>query len=315
MRKSVFAWFLILLVAGASFVTAQDPVSGKGPGGGESPKAAAVQKEEAEPAPAPAGNEAGVARNAVAETANAGQQMKLFEFLKLGGILMFPLAGLSFVAVLLIVYYLFTIRQGTVVSDRFMNTAEALIRKQDYLGLIAVCNRENEAIARITCKTLEFATKNPTASFEEVRDVTEAEGSRQASSLSQRINYLADVGSVAPMLGLLGTVMGLIKTFGHLNSVQANPQGLMGEGVSEALIATAAGLIIGIPSLMFYSFFRGRVQKMISEMEAATTHLMGLLAAQYKLRGPARTALRSEEGEPAGGSPVQTPDRRKEGGI
>ena len=89
--------------------------------------------------------------------------------------LMIPLAALSFIAVLLIIFYLFTIRQGAVVSDKFMNAADALIRKQDYLGLIAVCNRENECIARIVYKTLDFATKNPTASFDEVREVTEAE--------------------------------------------------------------------------------------------------------------------------------------------
>ena len=57
--------------------------------------------------------------------------------------LMVPLLLLSFIAVLLIIFYLFTIRQGAVVSDRFMNAADALIRKQDYLGLIAVCNRQN----------------------------------------------------------------------------------------------------------------------------------------------------------------------------
>ena len=110
--------------------------------------------------------------------------------LKGGPFLMIPLAALSFLAVILIIFYLFTIRQGAIVSDRFMNAADALIRKQDYLGLIAVCNRENECIARIVYKTLDFATKNPTASFDEVREVTEAEGTRQASQLNNRISYL-----------------------------------------------------------------------------------------------------------------------------
>ena len=68
----------------------------------------------------------------------------ILDYLMEGGVyLMVPLAALSFIAVLLIIFYTFTIRQGAVVSDKFMNAADALIRKQDYLGLISVCNREN----------------------------------------------------------------------------------------------------------------------------------------------------------------------------
>ena len=177
-----------------------------------------------------------------------------------------------------------------------MHSADALIRKQDYLGLLAVCNRQNESIARVTQKALDFATKNPTASFDEVREVTEAEGSRQSSLLSQRIAYLADIGAIAPMVGLLGTVVGMIDTFGDIGEAQfaaAEHKGLA-NGVWQALLTTAAGLSIGIPALIFYSIFRGRVQRLISELEAASTHLMALLAAQYK-RATSRAAARSME--------------------
>ncbi|MFV1994709.1 MAG: MotA/TolQ/ExbB proton channel family protein [Verrucomicrobiales bacterium] len=197
-----------------------------------------------------------------------------------GRLIMIPLAILSFVAVLLVIFYFLTIRQGTVVSGNFMNSADALIRKQDYLGLIAVCNRQNESIAHITFKTLDFATKNPTTSLEEVREVAEAEGTRQASILNQRISYLADIGSIAPMVGLLGTVIGMIRAFRDMGVGAAQME--LAPGVSQALITTASGLVIGIPALIFYSLFRGRVQKLIGELEAATTHLMALIAAQYK---------------------------------
>ncbi len=250
------------------------------------------------PGDAPPASEAPASEDAplAADSPMATTTEKAVEFIKVlktGGIVMIPLAALSFVAVLLIFYYMLTIRQGTVVSDKFMNAADALIRKQDYLGLIAVCNRENEAIARITYKTLDFATKNPTASFEEVREVTEAEGSRQASILNQRITYLADVGSVAPMVGLLGTVLGMIRSFNDLSAASGAVQVQVSQGVSQALITTASGLTIGIPALIFYSIFRGKVQKMISEMEAAMTHLMALLAAQYK-RANYRATAREE---------------------
>jgi biopolymer transport protein ExbB len=202
--------------------------------------------------------------------------------------MMYPLALLSIIGVVLILIYLLTIRRNAVVSDRFMNAAEAMIRKRDYLGLIAYSHRQNECMARVTQKMLDFFTKNPIASFSDVREVAEAEGSRQAGMLSSRITYLADIGSIAPMVGLLGTVLGMIKSFLDIakgDTPGVHQMGLAG-GVSEALITTAAGLMIGIPALVFYSLFRGRVQKYIAELEAAATHLMALLHAQVERQAP-----------------------------
>lgn len=231
-----------------------------------------------------------------AEASPGHVQTMLDYFLDGGPVLMSFLAGLSFLAVLLVVFYLFTIRQGAVVSDKFMNAADALIRKQDYLGLIAVCNRENECIARIVYKTLDFATKNPTASFDEVREVTEAEGTRQASSLVNRISYLNDIGRVAPMVGLLGTVVGMITAFDSIGKSSGVQHMELAPGVAQALITTAAGLIISIPSLVFYSLFRAKVHKLIAELEAAMTHIMALLAAQYK-RANYRASARRDTAE------------------
>lgn len=241
----------------------------------------------AEPAavPAAAGQEA-------IETA----QTILDALLEAGWFFVIPLAALSFIAVLLIIFYTFTIRQGTVVSDKFMNAADALIRKQDYLGLIAVCNRENECIARIVYKTLDFATKNPTASFDEVREVTEAEGTRQASILNNRISYLNDISRVAPMIGLFGTVVGMISAFESIGKSSGVQHMELAPGVAQALVTTAAGLVISIPSLIFYSIFRGKVQKLIAELEAAMTHIMAVLAAQYK-RANYRASARRESAE------------------
>ncbi len=202
--------------------------------------------------------------------------------------MMYPLALMSIIGVVLILIYLLTIRRNAVVSDRFMDTAEAMIRKRDFLGLIGFCKKQNESMARVTQKTLDFFTKYPSASFGEVREIAEAEGSRQAGLLSSRITYLADIGSIAPMVGLLGTVLGMIKSFLQISGgdVQGVRQMELAGGVSEALITTAAGLMIGIPALVFYSIFRGRVQKYISELEAASTHLMALLHTQVEHQRP-----------------------------
>ena len=213
----------------------------------------------------------------------------LSELFHAGGLMMYPLVGLSVLAVALIVFYTFSIRQGAVVSDRFMDEAETLIRKGDYLGLLQVASQRNECIARITQKTLEFATKNPTATFDDVREVTEAEGTRQASLLSGRISILADIITVAPMVGLLGTVLGMIAEMRTISKSINSVQMEFASGVAEALIATAGGLLVAIPCVLAYAVFRGRVQRLIAELEAAATHLMALLSAQYK-KATARAA-------------------------
>ena len=213
------------------------------------------------------------------------QTVDMLEVLKSGGAIMVVLGAISVVAVALIVLYWITIRQSTVASPQFMDTAEDLIRRQDYFGLLEVCQRRRESIARVMQKTLEFATKNPTATFDEVKEVTEAEGSRQTSILIQRISYLADIGAIAPMVGLLGTVIGMIKEFNSISqgtNIVGAPQMKLAGGVAEALVTTAGGLVIAVPALIFYALFRGRVNRLISELEAATTHLMATLGAQYK---------------------------------
>lgn len=225
-----------------------------------------------------------------AEAPSAPKEMDFLEILVKGGPMMYPLALMSVVTLLMILLFFLTIRRNGIVSDRFMHTAESLIRKRDYLGLATYSLRRNECMARITQKTVDFITSNPTSSFENVREVAQAEGSRQAGILTSRINYLADIGSIAPMVGLLGTVIGMIKAFLEISSGEVAGVKQMGlaEGVSEALIATAGGLAISIPAFIFYAIFRGRVQKYVSELEAAATHLMALLHAQHERTQPSQ---------------------------
>lgn len=231
-----------------------------------------------------------------AANAPAVQRMDLLEIISAGGVMMYPLALMSVACVVLVLIYLLAIRRNAVVSDRFMETAESLIRKRDYRGLADQCRTRNECMARLTQKAVDFLVQHPAASFDGVREVAEAEGSRQASLLSSRITYLADIGAIAPMVGLLGTVLGMIKAFLQVSSgdVQGVRQMELAEGVSEALVTTAAGLMIGIPALVFYSIFRGRVQKYIAELEAAATHLMALLQSQVDRHPPLPSPLGGE---------------------
>lgn len=208
------------------------------------------------------------------------QTTNLWEVILSGGPVMYPIAALSVLGMMLIFFYLITLRRGSVVSSRYMQTADAMMKKSDYAGLLAVSARHNEAIAGVMEKALHFLENHPGATSTEAREIAEAEGIRLAGLWNQRISYLADVGTIAPMLGLFGTVLGMIKSFSVVASdiVASRPMMLAG-GVAEALVTTAAGLFIGIPAMAAYAFFRGRVQGMISDLEAASTVLMAQLGS------------------------------------
>jgi len=213
------------------------------------------------------------------------------------GPVMIPLVLLSIFSVMLVIVYLMTIRRGAVVSSGYMATADALLRKRDYLGLLAVSNRHGEAIARVVQKILDFTTKNPNADLQQVREIAETEGTRVAASLNNRVIYLADIGMIAPLLGLLGIVFGIIHSFGALgrSDLGATRYVALSSGISQALVNTAAGLAIGIPAMMFYAFFRGRAQRLISDLEAATTHVLALLSLQYGKRTERTPVLIEDE--------------------
>lgn len=202
----------------------------------------------------------------------------LAKLLSAGGVVMIPLVLLSVITLALILVYLITLRRGSVAGRRYMTTAETLLSKGDLMGLMAVSSRHRDIVAVIMNRVLAFAAESPSASDEQIREIAQTEGSRESSVLNQRIAWLADIATIAPMLGLLGTVFGMIRSFSVMaNDVAASRPMLLAEGVAEALVATAAGLVIGIPAMAAYAWFRGRVQGMISEMEGATSLLLAKL--------------------------------------
>src|SRR5216683_6155387 len=220
----------------------------------------------------------------------------ILETLIAAGPVMLVLFALSVFFVMLVIVYVMTIRRGAVVSSAYMATADALLRKRDYLGLLAVSNRHGEAIARVVQKMLDFTTKNPHADLQHVREIAETEGTRVAASLNNRVIYLADIGMIAPLLGLLGTVLGIIRSFGALGADIGSARYIaLSRGISEALVNTAAGLEIRIPAMIFYAFFRGRSQKLISELEAASTHVLALLSLHYGRRAERAPVLIEDE--------------------
>ncbi len=220
------------------------------------------------------------------------QKPTLLELLQAGGITMGFLGILSVIASCLILIFFFTLTKRAIVTDDFMETASHRIKKGDLLGLVAIANRHREAVADVAKVMLDFASTHREASFEAIKEVAETRGAHHASALNQRVTLLADFAAIAPMLGLLGTVVGMIESFALLANDMTASRGLaLGDAVSKALVTTGAGLVISIICLFAYSHFRSKSQKLIAELEMASTELLAILSIHYH---NIRPTLRSE---------------------
>jgi biopolymer transport protein ExbB len=114
-----------------------------------------------------------------------------------------------------------------------------------------------------------------------IQEAMESEGERGAAALWQKISYLNNVGVIAPLLGLLGTVWGMIGAFGAIALSDTESRGLlMAYNVAQAMVTTAAGLMLAIPAMVAYFYFRGRVVKIIALVEAQAAELVDLLVDQ-----------------------------------
>lgn len=223
----------------------------------------------------------------------------LSELFMKGGFIMWPLLLLSIAGVVVLVMCCFSTRASAVLPTKLVEQAESFIRKRDYTGLSILCKNGDSCYARVMLTVANFMLRNPSAQFEEVREIASAEGGRQAGFLSRQISWLSDIGAVAPMLGLLGTVVGMMKTFFEIanGDFSGGKQRIdMAGGVAEALITTAGGLMLGIPAILAYIYFRSRVHKRVGDLEAAVTHSVSVVATQLqKPRVGAAGAFHEEE--------------------
>jgi biopolymer transport protein ExbB len=188
-----------------------------------------------------------------------------------GGWVMVPLAGCSFLSVAIILERLFwgPTRSNVMPRDLQRDAAALLAggRTEELLGL---CRASNSPLARIMLAGLRNASR-PRA---EIVDAMEVVGRKEAFQLQKHLGFLGTIAAVSPLLGLLGTVFGMISTF-HVISLHGtgNPA-LMADGIAEALIATATGLTVAITSLLFHRFFLQRVRQLVVEMEVLTMSLV-----------------------------------------
>lgn len=195
------------------------------------------------------------------------QNPSLIKILGSGGPIMYFLAFLSFIALCLVFYYLLSLRVKAIAPPIFVQQAEQAIAQKDFQMLAKICKENDSPAAKIISAGTEIYIRSKN-NYVMIRDAVEDEGARQANKLWHKIQPLQDIAVVAPMIGLLGTVIGMIQAFVSLTGEIATPRPTaIASGVSTALITTAAGLIIGIIAMILYSFFRSKINKLLTVLE------------------------------------------------
>lgn len=220
----------------------------------------------------------GFAAGALAAEPAAQSSMTFSEILKTGGWLMYVLGVMSIAALAFILYFFLVLRQDAVVPREFQRDLKDLLvaGRTDEARLASERNRS--ALAAVTATALSYVQRVDKTDPALLKDIIEGEGGRQAAIIQSQTQYLLDIAVVAPMVGLLGTVLGMLQSFNvvALDLAKAKPM-LLAAGVSQALITTAAGLFVGIPAMLFYAYFRGRVAKLISMLEAGSAEFLTLV--------------------------------------
>ncbi len=194
---------------------------------------------------------------------------------------MIPLALLSFLMFYLFIERLNTLRNAQTDPRYITERTKRYIQEGNIEGAIGFCEAEDNAVARILKRGLERLGR-PIA---EIQDAVQAAGKYEAFELEKRTDILANIASIAPMLGFLGTVIGMIEAFQEIQSLQGNvnPSVLAG-GIWEALITTATGLLVGIIAVFFYNFLIGRINRIINDMERSATDFIDLLQEPVHMR-------------------------------
>lgn len=252
--RTLFFSFLFCL---ASMASAQDPAGGT-------------------EFPAP-GSPGGVA----VET-GASPGMDIFKLtpelmLEKGGwpvIVLFALSALGFA---LVIYLFFILRTRNVAPPNFLRDAEVMIRAGRHEEARKACLRNKSPAAAMTLAALDYmdqAGNRPNTTL--LKETIESEGSRQAKLLQLPTRYLSDIASLAPMIGLFGTLLGMFATFASKENLVDIKPAALAYGVGQALMTTLVGIMVAIPMTMFYAYFRNKSIKLVTHLEIVGADLLTL---------------------------------------
>jgi biopolymer transport protein ExbB len=182
-----------------------------------------------------------------------------------GGPVMWPLLALSVLGVTVIFWRWWALRQATAGVQSFLQELRPKLVNRDVQGAIGICDRHPGPVASIVRAGLvRFGRPK-----DEVEGALQDASAHELAHLERGLPILATIAMIAPLLGFLGTVTGMINSFEALASVGLNNPAAVAQGISEALITTAAGLMIAIPVQMAYNYFVTSVNALVRNMESA----------------------------------------------
>ena len=187
----------------------------------------------------------------------------MIDFFRAGGPLMWVLLIASMISLSIILERLFSLRSSKVLPDGLLEQVLHGLRKGDINASNLSMIEENSPLGEV----LASGIKHRELPREQIKESMEETGKQVTHRLGRYLNTLGTIASITPLIGLLGTVIGMIKVFAVITAAGVGDPKILSGGISEALITTAAGLTVGIPSLMFYRFFRSQIGRHAVNLE------------------------------------------------
>ncbi len=221
-------------------------------------------------------------QDVAAEEAGPAEQVaeqSLFGILSRGGVVMIPILACSFLTLVFVFERFISLRRGRVIPPPFVKRFLHQLRegKLDKESALELCNESGSPAAEVFAGAVRRWGR-PTVEVEQaILDAQE----RAASGLRRYVRLFSAIANISPLLGLLGTVMGMIRMFHEVADAEAMGRiEKLSQGISEALVATAGGLCVAIPALCLYVFFSSRVERLCQDLDTVGQELVGLISAE-----------------------------------
>ncbi|MGB0744313.1 MAG: MotA/TolQ/ExbB proton channel family protein, partial [Opitutales bacterium] len=196
----------------------------------------------------------------------APPQKSLLDMIKAGGWAMWPLGFLSVATVGLAVYNGIALRRGNFIDEEAINTIENSITSGDFSAAREHCENSPGPVTNTIGHVIDETLRGEVVDADSVEKAFEAASTKELTGPFIIVNYLSIIAAIAPMLGLLGTVSGMVKAFNTIEQVGMGKPELLAGNISEALITTATGMSIGIPAMFFFFFFKNKYGKIVSDI-------------------------------------------------
>ena len=197
----------------------------------------------------------------------------MFELLKAGGFLIWPILLCSVVALAIVIERFSSLRTSIVAPPELTERVAKLLKKGNIDTKSVSEIEEHSPLGTVLAAGL----KNPNQHRVVVKEAVEEAGRHVVHDLEKHLQTLGTIAAITPLLGLLGTVIGMIKVFSAITTFGVGDPQALAAGISEALVTTAAGLSVGIPCLMFHRYFRGKVNELTVDMEQQALKFMKIL--------------------------------------